>query len=310
MRRTPHPTPSAAGALLLTALLTSLLTACGTESTGTSTANTPLASGCGEPITASPTTMSSDPQALEKDGVKILGFVVGRNCVEYEVTNSGTEPMTYTIGFTFAGGTPASTQHEEETIDSVEPGRTIRRTLTATGAPGLTEATIGTVRSVPTAEAPAPAATCPPSGVRVYANQGDAAMGLRALGLFVENCGTGAYQLNGYPTLELLDADHEPVDGVDILDGAGDIATSTGADTLPSPITLNTGERARATLVWRNTTGMGEVVNAPYTRVWAKPGADPVTVTPELDLGTTGQLGVGAWAKDTEYQAPTPGALP
>lgn len=32
--------------------------------------------------------------------------------------------------------------------------------------------------------------------------------------------------------------------------------------------------------------------------MWAKPGAAPVTVIPELDLGTTGKLGVGPWKKD------------
>jgi hypothetical protein len=37
----------------------------------------------------------------------------------------------------------------------------------------------------------------------------------------------------------------------------------------------------------------------------AKPGAAPVTVVPELDLGTTGKLGVGAWQKD-EPTAPAP----
>lgn len=41
-------------------------------------------------------------------------------------------------------------------------------------------------------------------------------------------------------------------------------------------------------------------MNAPYARVWAKPGAAPVTVIPELDLGTTGRLGVGPWKKDEE----------
>lgn len=68
-------------------------------------------------------------------------------------------------------------------------------------------------------------------------------------------------------------------------------------------MTLKPGERAYAVLVWRNTTEAGTPVNAPYVRVWAKPGARPVTVTPELDLGTTGKLGVGPWKKDTASDA-------
>jgi hypothetical protein len=50
--------------------------------------------------------------------------------------------------------------------------------------------------------------------------------------------------------------------------------------------------------VWRNTTEFGTPVNVPYVRVRAKAGADPVIVTPNLDLGTTGKLGVTSWQKD------------
>ncbi len=49
--------------------------------------------------------------------------------------------------------------------------------------------------------------------------------------------------------------------------------------------------------MWRNTTGAGVAVNVPYVRVRVEVGAPPVTVTPELDLGPTGVLGVRPWAK-------------
>ena len=42
---------------------------------------------------------------------------------------------------------------------------------------------------------------------------------------------------------------------------------------------------------------MGTPVNVPYVRVRAKEGADPVIVTPGLDLGTTGKLGVRPWKR-------------
>ncbi len=61
------------------------------------------------------------------------------------------------------------------------------------------------------------------------------------------------------------------------------------------PVTLKPGESALATLVWRNTTQFGTAVNVPYVRVRAKAGAAPVIVSPNLDLGTTGKLGVTAW---------------
>ncbi|MFD2120075.1 DUF4232 domain-containing protein [Streptomyces cirratus] len=101
-----------------------------------------------------------------------------------------------------------------------------------------------------------------------------------------------------YPGLQLLDESRKPVTGVEVLHGTADISTGLPGDVPPAPLTLGPGESASATLAWRNTTGSGDAVNAPYARVTAKPGAPAMTVTPELDLGTTGRLGVSAWRKD------------
>lgn len=157
---------------------------------------------------------------------------------------------------------------------------------------------IALVRSIPTAEAPATTGPCPSSGIRVTADDGDAAMGLRVVGLHLENCSTRAYRLDGYPQLQLLDEDREPVTGVRILHGSGGIFTDAGYDDPPRPVILQPGEKASSGLMWRNTVTDGTPVNAPYVRLNAKPGAPPVTVTPELDLGTTGKLGVSPWKKD------------
>lgn len=138
---------------------------------------------------------------------------------------------------------------------------------------------------------------CPSSGVRITNDRGDAAMGLRVVGIHLANCGTTDYRLNGYPALRLLDEDREPVSGVEILHGTTAISTGIGGDAAPRLVTLHPGESAYANLAWRNTTTEGDPVNAPYAEVTAKPGAKPVTVTPELDLGTTGRLGVGPWTK-------------
>ena len=43
------------------------------------------------------------------------------------------------------------------------------------------------------------AVKCPPEGVRFEVGEGDAAMGLRVLGITLVNCGTRDYRLNGYP---------------------------------------------------------------------------------------------------------------
>jgi hypothetical protein len=246
----------------------------------------------------------------ELDGVRITG-VTGPACevVEWEVTNSGTRALTYTVVFSLRSPTGAAMDSREETVPSVAPGTTVRRTLDHAAlslSAGTPAARIVQVRSVPADEAPSTGGPCPESGVRVYTDRGDAAMGLRVVGLRLENCGTGTYRLEGYPRLELLDEEHEPVEGVRVLRGGSAISTGTGADAPPLPLALKPGERAHATLVWRNTTESGEPVHAAYVRTWAKPGADPVMVTPELDLGTTGKLGVGAWQK--EQSAPPAGA--
>ncbi|MER5853884.1 DUF4232 domain-containing protein, partial [Streptomyces sp. NPDC002012] len=135
---------------------------------------------------------------------------------------------------------------------------------------------------------------------RLTTDDGDAAMGLRVVGLHLENCGKRDYSLDGYPLLELLDKDLSPVQGVRIVHGSGGISTGTGFDEPARPLVLKPGESALSGLMWRNTTESGAAVNVPYVRVRAEQRADPVTVTPHLDLGTTGKLAVRAWTRPSK----------
>ncbi|MER7582474.1 DUF4232 domain-containing protein [Kitasatospora sp. NPDC097691] len=297
-----------AAAVTLAAVAAALLTGCGSHPTG---AGAPTASGSAGPCGAtqpSPTGGAPVPSGLARDGVRITA--VGPACAQYEVTNPGTEPYDVTVVFSRSPGTGGGApENVTRTVTALAPGATTTGRLDLTGPtparPGTTpRVEIVKVRSVPSAEAPQPGGPCPPSGLRLYADEGDAAMGLRAVGLHLRNCGTATVDLDGYPTLQLLDPQHRPVDGVRLLSGGAGIATGTGADDPPQKIALRPGEGARTTLVWRNTTGDGAPVNAPYVRVRATPDAAPVMVTPELDLGTTGRLGVGAWARED------PGAQP
>lgn len=222
---------------------------------------------------------------------------------DFEVTNDGTEAATYTVTLGFLDGSGGVLDNREQIVESVGAGKTAKGTVAMGESPSADVAgvTVVKVRSVPDDEASSASGPCPASGMHVYADQGDAALGLRAVGLHLVNCGSRPVEINGYPEVELHDEDHETVDGVRILQGTAEISTGLGDDT-PRPLVLRPGEVARASLAWRNTTGAGEPVNAPYVRVWAKPGADPVMVIPELDLGTTGKLGVGAWTKDETYR--------
>ncbi|MGV9269583.1 DUF4232 domain-containing protein [Kitasatospora sp. NPDC003701] len=286
-------------AVAAVAVAATLLAGCGSHPAGTASASG-AAGPCG-PERPSPSATAQPPSGLDRDGVRITA--VNAVCAEYEVTNPGGEPsdVTVTLGRLDASG--GALDNVTRTVTALAPGATEKGRVEL-GKDGPTrpgarpQVKIVKVRSVPSAEAPKPGGPCPASGLRLFADDGDAAMGLRVVGLHLANCGASAVTVNGYPELELLDLDHRAIDGVGILHGGAAIATGTGADDPPRELVLQPGEGARSTLVWRNTTEAGEPVNAPYVRVRATPGAAPVTVTPELDLGTTGRLGVGAWTRD------------
>lgn len=275
-----------------------LLAGCGSRAVGAADGSSAHGSAgpCGALLTPAPA--SSAPGALARDGVRITA--ANGACADFEVTNGAAETSDFTILFSpldRAGGVPG---HLTQTVEAVAPGATVKGRLTLPSH-GPAEPAVGPalaiakVRSVPSAEAPKPDGACPASGLRVYADEGDAAMGLRVVGLHLRNCGAAPVALDGYPRLQLLDLDHRPVDGVELLSGGAAIASGTGADDPPRPFTLHPGDGARATLAWRNTTTTGTPVTAPYLRVRPTPDAAPVMVTPELDLGTTARLGVGAW---------------
>ncbi|MFH9402300.1 DUF4232 domain-containing protein [Streptomyces sp. NPDC017638] len=318
MRRPADLRPASAAAIpLLPALAATalLLTACGTEhaaagSTGARPAASRSGTWAGDPgkdgvrIT-SLTLPPASPSPARDHSVSADGLATGADpgiSAAYEVTNEGTETLTYSVVFAFVSEDGGAVGNRTETVRDVGPGRTARGTVRAgelpAGAPRVTGAKVLEVTKVPAREAPAEPGTCPASGVRIGTDEGDAAMGLRVVGLHLDNCGTRAYTVEGYPLLELLDDDRRPVGAVEILHGSGGITTGTGLDDQPRPVTLEPGESATASLVWRNTTGFGTPVNVPYVRVRAEEGAEPVTVTPHLDLGTTGKLGVGPWKKE------------
>ncbi|MFF2522680.1 DUF4232 domain-containing protein [Streptomyces liangshanensis] len=319
-RRQARPRPRlAAIASLLVALVVAapLLSGCGTQSAGSGSAAGGSAESSGRtpvndpgkdgvrvtsvtlpPASPSPSPSPSDDYIVSADS---LPGDAAEASADYEVTNSGTENLTYTVIFTFMSADGGAMGNPSTTVRDVGPGKTVRGTVRSgempPSAPRITSAKVLEVTAVPSAEAPAEPGVCPASGVRVGVDRGDAAMGLRVVSLHLTNCGTRPYSLDGYPLLELLDDRREPVDGVKILDGTGEISTGLGSDVPPESFTLAPGESATAGLAWRNTTQFGTPVNVPYVRVRAKTGTDPVIVTPSLDLGTTGKLGVGPWRK-------------
>ncbi|GAA2153298.1 hypothetical protein GCM10009760_50870 [Kitasatospora kazusensis] len=224
-----------------------LLAGCGPQQAGPrsgapapTTAALPGDVPCGAPPSAArPATgaraLAGDPSDLEKDGVRITAL--SGACAEFDVTNSGAAPATYSVTFEFRSASGEALATAQQTVASVAPGRTVHGSVTSGRLPdagGRPQVRIATVRSVPGEEAAAPGGPCPRSGIRVYTDAGDAAMGLRAVSLHLENCGTQTSRLDGYPRLQLLDERHQVVDTVQVLRGGGAIATGTGPTARPS----------------------------------------------------------------------------
>ncbi|MFG3495782.1 DUF4232 domain-containing protein [Streptomyces sp. NPDC047928] len=148
----------------------------------------------------------------------------------------------------------------------------------------------------PSAAPPAASSACPPSGVRVATGPVEAAMGLRAMGVTLTNCGTRPFEVSGYPDVAVLDEEREKLDvsvrlGTNSVDGTARRST----------FTLRPGERARASLLWRNTVTRADIVatSGAYLTVVPAPGAAAQTVAPSdgpLDLGNTDAVEVTPWA--------------
>ncbi|WBB55340.1 DUF4232 domain-containing protein [Verrucosispora sp. WMMD573] len=151
-----------------------------------------------------------------------------------------------------------------------------------------------------------PTSGCPVSGVRITYRGVSAAMGLRAMGLELVNCGDRPYRLHGYPAPQLRDADGTLIP-VRVIQGAEGI--TSGFDDPPRPLVLAPGEAAGTALLWRNLVDNPTVVatNAEHLDVAPLRGrpAQRVVMQGRIDLGNTDRLGVSAWQKQ-EPRTPEP----
>ncbi|MFC3494713.1 DUF4232 domain-containing protein [Glycomyces rhizosphaerae] len=150
------------------------------------------------------------------------------------------------------------------------------------------------VEPAETAETARPTeSACPEEGFQVTVSGMNAAMGIRATGIELVNCGTENIEVNGYPNLQIL-GESGPI-AVEVKEGS-----DTLQDPGPTPITLAPGDSVSAGLLWRNrveSADENDAVNATEINVGYSDDSPMVTVTPEasIDLGTTRELEVTAW---------------
>ncbi|WP_257001559.1 DUF4232 domain-containing protein [Streptomyces albidoflavus] len=124
--------------------------------------------------------------------------------------------------------------------------------------------------------------------------------------VIVHNCGTKRLKLKGYPVLQVLDTEREPME-TEVVEGTRRISMGP-EDPGPSLLVLEPGMSARSTLAWRywavdphTGSGLGA-----YLRVAPDGETRPQTVEVAdggLDVGE-GVLGTTAWQYDISEAPP------
>ncbi|MFJ4832977.1 DUF4232 domain-containing protein [Streptomyces sp. NPDC088747] len=163
--------------------------------------------------------------------------------------------------------------------------------------PEATRAAVPTASVPPAPSQPAPsppvqaASGCPSSGLRYAVGPVDGAMGLRYMSLILTNCGERPYELDGYPSVTVLDETGEPFPGVRTARGTEEVPMAPDPAE-PEPFTLGPGETTQAGLYWRMAAEDGT-----YLRVAPDAKGDGVNVRLDdpLDIGPENVLGTTPW---------------
>ncbi|MEU4619680.1 DUF4232 domain-containing protein [Actinoplanes sp. NPDC023801] len=122
-----------------------------------------------------------------------------------------------------------------------------------------------------------------------------AAMGLRATGLHLRNCGRKPLTVEGYPALELLDEDRKRLD-VRVVQGVREVARIDHWEVEPRRETVEPGESLVSVLVWRNlTTDGATIVTGEFLSVAPSGGLPGHTLALHVDAGNTGKVAVAPW---------------
>ncbi|MCX5344326.1 DUF4232 domain-containing protein [Streptomyces atratus] len=147
----------------------------------------------------------------------------------------------------------------------------------------------------PSAQGPAPTPTagagCPSFGVVVDMGEVEAALGHRAVGLTLTNCGSKPYRVDGYPSVRALDEAGDPLP-VPVNPGS----SYMGRDPGPKEVMLKPGETMRSLLAWVSTPTGGDLIEGDALEIAPAPGLEARTFPLEgSDVRLLDELNMTAW---------------
>nr|WP_319739320.1 MULTISPECIES: DUF4232 domain-containing protein [unclassified Streptomyces] len=146
-----------------------------------------------------------------------------------------------------------------------------------------------------TSPAPPPSAAaradCPSSGVVVDMGEVQAALGHRAVGLTLTNCGSKPYRVDGYPSVRVLDDEGEPLP-VKVNPGSSYMGTDPG----PKEIMLKPGKSLHSLLAWVSTATGGDLIEGDALEIAPAPGLEARTFPLKgSDVRLLDELNMTAW---------------
>ncbi|MGW4038700.1 DUF4232 domain-containing protein [Streptomyces sp. NPDC004778] len=137
----------------------------------------------------------------------------------------------------------------------------------------------------------APPGTCPSSGVVVDMGPVETGMMHRAVVLTLTNCGRKPYAVDGYPWVQALGEDGNP-----LLVKVNEDGSYFGSDPGPKKLLLDPGLTVKSILAWVSTPEGGDLIEGDALAVSAAPGL-PVRVFPleGHDIRLMDELNTTAW---------------
>ncbi|MFE7466286.1 DUF4232 domain-containing protein [Streptomyces sp. NPDC057499] len=143
----------------------------------------------------------------------------------------------------------------------------------------------------PTAPTSTGRADCPSSGVVVDMGEVEPALGHRAVGLTLTNCGDKPYPVDGYPSVRALDEAGDPLP-VKVNPGSSYMGTDRG----PQQVVLKPGRSMYALLAWVSTPTGGDLVEGDALEIAPAPGLEPRVFPLEgNDVRLLDELNMTAW---------------